>query len=88
LLIILLQFYTHEVMYQNTIQAFKHSKTHGKDKLHYYRKTLESICHQDVLQTMMFKNDDYVDEEFYESTCLFNIFLYRKHICFNTLKNN
>jgi hypothetical protein len=60
-------------MYQNTIQAFKHSKISGKEKLHYYRKTLTSICHHDILQTMMFKNDDYIDDEFYESTCLYSL---------------
>lgn len=60
-------------MYQNTIQAFKHSKISGKEKLHQYRKTLTSICHHDILQTMMFKNDDYVDDEFYESACLYSL---------------
>jgi DNA polymerase III delta prime subunit len=60
-------------MYQNTIQAFKHSKISGKDKLHNYRKVLDSICHHDILQTMMFKNDDYIDDEFYESSCLYSM---------------
>ena len=60
-------------MYQNTIQAFKHSKISGKEKLHNYRKTLSSICHHDILQTIMFKNDDYMDDEFYESACLYSM---------------
>ena len=60
-------------MYQNTLQAFKHSKISGKDKLHNYRKVLDSICHHDILQTMMFKNDDYIDDEFYESSCLYSM---------------
>ncbi len=60
-------------MYQNTIQAFKESKLNGKEKLHEYRKVMDSICYHDILQTMMFKNDDYVDDEFYESACLYSM---------------
>ncbi len=60
-------------MYQNTLQALKHSKIDGKIKLKEYGNLLDSIAHHDILQTMMFKNDDYVDDEFYESACLYSL---------------
>ena len=61
-------------VYQNSIHLVKNSKMNMKNKIEKYRRTLDSLCVHDNIQTFMFKNDfnDYGDDELYENACLYS----------------
>ena len=68
------------MVYHNSLNSIKNSKEDMNNKLEIYKETLKSICNHDVIQTNIFKNQDWDDDSTTDIASFFSIYLPNYHL--------